>query len=137
VGEGFSTLIFPFSIFTIIMTLNKKLSAIVAVFVIGFLSIYAALPTFNSSNSTQLPLNITLNMQSGAQIPVSIPPGQALPIQLNGDQVVGLTYGGQYDPAGMNAVMQVPSGGSITMMWQMAGGQPAGVIGIPDVETVS
>jgi hypothetical protein len=116
------------------MTRTKKFSAIFAVLVAGFLSIYANVPTFNSGNQTQSQLNVTLNMQSGAQIPVVIAPGQNAPTQLNGDQVVSLTFAGQTDPAGVNAVMKTPSGGSITMMWQMNGNQPAGVIGLPDIE---
>ncbi len=107
------------------MTLNKKFSAILAVLVIGIFSIYANNIVFNSSNATQQQLNITLNMQSGAQIPVVIPPGQNLPIQINNDQVVGITYNGQYAPAGSNAVMQSPSG-TIQLMWQMAGSTPCG-----------
>jgi hypothetical protein len=119
------------------MTRTKKFSAILAVLVVGFLSIYANLPVFNSANQTQSQLNVTLNMQSGAQIPVVIPPGQNIPLQLNGDQVASITFAGQTDPAGSNAVMKNPSGGSITMMWQMNGNQPAGVVGMPDVETGS
>jgi hypothetical protein len=110
------------------MTRNKKFSAILAALVIGFLSIYANNIVFNSANQSQSQLNITLNMQSGAQIPVVIPPGQNIPTQINNDQVVGLTYNGQFDPAGANAVMQAPSG-TIQMVWQMAGSTPCGVTG--------
>jgi len=119
------------------MTRNNKFSAVLAVLVFGFLSIYATGITFNSSNSTTHQLNITLNMQSGAQIPIVVAPGQSMPTNLNGDQVIGLNMNGQYDPAGTNAVMQVPTGGTITMMWQMGGNGPVGVAGLPDVETVS
>jgi hypothetical protein len=119
------------------MTRTKKFSAILAVLVVGFLSIYANLPTFTSTNQTQSQLNVTLNMQSGAQIPVVIAPGQNVPTQLNGDQVSSITFGGQNDPAGVNAVMTCPGGGTITMMWQMNGGQPVGIVSMPDVETQS
>jgi len=120
------------------MTRNKKFSAILAVLVVGFLSIYANVASFNSSNQSQQQLNITLNMQSGAQVPVSIGPGQNVPTNLNGDQVISITYAGQTDPAGANAVMQNPNGGTTTFMWQMAGGQPVGVVGgWQDTETVS
>src|ERR1035437_10139241 len=88
-----------------IMTHTKKFSAVVAVVVVGFLSIYATFTNFNSSNQTSYQLNITLDMQSGAQIPVSISPGQSIPTSLNGDAVTGLDYNGQHDPAGSNAVM--------------------------------
>jgi len=119
------------------MTRTKKFSAVLAVLVAGFLSIYANLPTFTSGNSTQTQLNVTLNMQSGAQIPVSVVPGGNVPTTLNGDQVASITYAGQNDPAGVNAVMTCPSGGTITMMWQMNGGQPVGIVSMPDVETQS
>jgi hypothetical protein len=109
------------------MTSNKKFSAILAVLVIGFLSIYANNIVFNAANQTQTQLNITLNMQSGAQLPIVIPPGQNIPMQINNDQVVGITYNGQFAPAGANAVMQSPSG-SIQLMWQMAGSTPCGAM---------
>ena len=119
------------------MTRNsKKYSAILAVLVIGLLSIYAVNMQFNSANQTQHQLNITLNMQSGAQLPVALAPGQNLPTPLNGDQVVSVTVAGAPVPAGINAVVGTPNG-NITIMWQMAGGQPAGIISLPDVETVS
>ncbi len=111
------------------MTRNKKFSAVLAAIVIGIFSIYATNMTFNSANQGSTLLTITLNMQSGAQIPVVIPPGQNIPTQLNGDQVVGISYFGQYDPAGANAVMQCPTGGTIQMVWQMGGGTPCGVLG--------
>jgi hypothetical protein len=115
------------------MSRNKKFSAVLATLVIGFLSIYASTQTFNTSNQTSQQLNVTLNMQSGAQIPVSVAPGQNIPTNLNGEQVVGLAYNGQYDPAGANAVMQCAGGGTITMMWSMAGGQPVGAAGVPSL----
>ncbi len=120
------------------MTRNNKFSAVLAVLVIGLFSIYAVNLTFNAGNQGQTQLNITLNMQSGAQIPLVIPPGQNIPFQLNGDQVVGITYAGQYDPAGANAVMQCPTGGTVKMMWQMAGNTPCGVLGgWVDTDTIS
>jgi len=121
------------------MTRNKKFSAILAVLVIGLFSIYATNLTFNSGNQGSTQLNITLNMLSGAQIPVSIAPGQTVPTQLNGDQVVGITYAGQYDPAGANATMSCPTGGYVQMIWQMGGGNtPCGVLGSwVDTETQS
>ena len=113
------------------MTRNKKFSAILAVLVVGFLSIYAVLPTFNSTNQTQSQLNVTLNMQLGAQIPVSIAPGQTVPTQLNGDQVVAITMGAAQIPVGINAVVVTPNG-NVDVVWQMAGGQALGVAGVPD-----
>ena len=120
------------------MTHTKKFSAALAVVVVGFLSIYATFASFNSSNQTSYQLNITLDMQSGAQVPVSLAPGQTIPTNLNGDVIIGLDFNGQHDPAGANAIMQSPFGGTIKMMWQMAGGQPMGVVGgWQDTETIS
>jgi hypothetical protein len=127
------------------MTLNKKFSAILAVLVIGFLSIYANNIVFNSSNATQQQLNITLNMQSGAQIPLVVPPGQAIPTNLNGDQVVAVSIFGTTIPAGANAIIAT-SGGNLQLMWQMAGSSAMGVaignggspiVGWPDTGEVS
>jgi hypothetical protein len=145
VGEGFSTLFFHQYTTHHIMTRNNKFSAVLAVLVLGLLSIYAAPIVFNSSNSTQQQLNITLNMQSGAQIAVVVPPGQALPTNLNGDQVSAITIFGTTIPAGANAII-ASSSGNIQLMWQMAGNtamgvaignQGSGVAGQPDVETAS
>ncbi len=127
------------------MSLNKKISAVLAVFVIGFLSIYAGNIVFNSSNSTQQQLNITLNLQSGAQMPMVIPPGQSLPTNLNGDQVASVTLYGVTIPAGANAVVGTANG-TLQLMWQMSGGTAMGVavgggnqglVGWPDTDTIS
>ncbi len=119
------------------MIRNKKFSAILAVLAIGFFSVFADGLIFNSGNQTQEELNVTLNMQSGAQIPVMVDPGQNVPTNLNGDQVIGIYYNGQYDPAGANAVMQAADGSTVTMMWQMAGGTALGFVGEPPTGTLS
>jgi len=127
------------------MTRTKKFSAVLAVLVVGFLSIYANDIVFNSQNMTNQQLNVTLNMQSGAQIPVTLQPGQALPTNLGGDQVISLSVNGQTDPVGAKAIMQGPNG-NLYIMWNMAGGTPMGIsiqsggqnlIGWPDTGTVS
>ncbi len=125
------------------MTLNKKFSAILAVLVVGFFSIYATNLVFTSSNQTNSQLNITLNMQSGAQIPVALGPGQNLPTNLNGDQVVAITVFGNTVPAGANIVMPGTPAGTIAFQWNMAGSTAMGVAignpgsnGWPDTEEV-
>ncbi len=135
------------------MTHAKKFSAILAVLVIGFFSIFAdndGHRVFHSYNRTQHELNITLNLQSGDQITLSIEPGQHAETDLddwsrshfNGqsqgnDKVVGITYNNQSDPAGTNAVMQAPSGGNTVILWQMDGGTPVGFVGEPPTGTLS
>src|SRR5581483_2879493 len=104
------------------MKRSNKLTALLATLVIGFISIYATNITFQSTSYLQNQITITLNMQSGAQIPVTMAPGQTVPTQINNDNVVGTTIYGQFDPAGANAVIQCPDGSTITQMWQMAGG---------------
>ena len=118
------------------MTRNTKISAILAVLVIGFLSIYASTIAFNSGNQTQQQLTFTLNMQSGAQIPVTVNPGQNVPTNLNGDQIVGMWVFGAYVPGGVNAVVQ-GSSGTVTIMWQMSGGTPIGAVGVTSTTTIS
>lgn len=121
------------------MTRNKKFSALVALLVVGFLSIYAADYNFLSTNQTANDITITLNMQSGAQIPVTVPAGQSVPTEINGDQVIGLWLYGAYDPAGVNAVIPCPSGGTVTEMWVNGGpnGAPVGCYTQPDTGTMS
>ena len=119
------------------MTRSKKFSALAAVLAIAFISIYASVPVFNSTNQLQTQITYTLNLQGGGQIPVTIAPGQTLPTQLNGDNVVGLTFNGQYDPAGANAVMQAPDGSKVVQMWQMAGGTAIGCTSEPETGTMS
>jgi len=126
------------------MTLNKKFSAILAVLVIGFFSIYAANLVFTSSNQTNSQLNVTLSMQSGAQIPVALGPGQTLPTNLNGDQVVAVTIFGNTVPAGANIVIPSTPAGKIAFQWNMAGTTAMGVAignpgsnGWPDTQELS
>jgi hypothetical protein len=119
------------------MTLSKKFSAFAAVLAIGFLSIYADQSNFLTGNQTQNQITVTLNMQSGAQIPVVIPPGQSIPMQLNGDQVVGVYVFGAYDPAGTNAIIPNPSGGTVKEMWIMNGNAPVGCFTESDLGEMS
>ena len=119
------------------MTRTKKFSALVAAVVVAFMSIYATNLTFNSTNLTSNLVTVTLNMQSGAQIPVSIAPGQSVPTQISGDQVVGLWLYGAYDPAGVNAIIPCPTGGHVAEVWQMSGATPVGCTTEPDSQTMS
>ncbi|GEM_PF-2115264 len=119
------------------MTRSKKFSALVATLVVGFISIYANFITFNSSNTTSNTVTVTLNMQSGAQIPVTVAPGQTVPTQLNGDQVIGIWVYGAYDPAGANAIIPCPTGGNIQEVWQMSGSTAVGCTSEPDLGTMS
>jgi len=121
------------------LTNTKKFSTIAAALVIAAFSIFATSLTFTSSNQTSYQATFTLNMQSGAQIPVTLAPGQQVPMQLNGNNVIGVTLYGSYVPAGANAVIPSPNG-SVTIMWQMAGGSAIGCSaspGLPGDETVS
>ncbi|HEY3875196.1 MAG TPA: hypothetical protein VGM92_06945 [Candidatus Kapabacteria bacterium] len=114
------------------MTRNHKFSALFAILVVGFLSIYANVMVFNTSNVTNQQIGVTLNMQSGAQIPLNLAPGQVVPTQINGDQVTGAAINGQMVPMGANAIVSSPNG-NIQVMWQMCGGQAGGVqLSMPD-----
>jgi len=120
------------------MTLTKKFSALVAVLVVGFLSIYASGGTFMGTNQTANQVTITLNMASGAQLPMNLAPGQTLPMGIGSDQVVGLWLYGAYVPAGVNAVVANPSGGNVDEIWQMGpNGTPCGGYTEPDHGTIS
>lgn len=120
------------------MTLTKKLSAVVATLAIGFLSIYATQTNFLAGNQTQNQVTVTLNMQSGAQIPMVIPPNQTLPMQFQGDQVIGVYIYGAYDPVGMNAIIPNPAGGTVKEMWIMGqNGTAVGAYTEPDRGTMS
>ncbi|HET6400779.1 MAG TPA: hypothetical protein VFH95_05200 [Candidatus Kapabacteria bacterium] len=116
-------------------TLSKKFSTIAAALVIAAISIYATSLTFTSTNQTAHQMTVTLNMQSGAQVPVTLAPGQSVPSQLNGNNVIGLWLYGAYAPAGANAVIPSPYGGSVTLMWQMSGGTAVGCSAQPDCPT--
>jgi hypothetical protein len=115
---------------------SKKFSTIAAALVIGFLSIYAVTLTFTSTNQTAYQETITLNMQSGAHIPVILNPGQTVPTQLNGDNVNGIWLNGAYDPAGANAIIPTPNG-TVRVIWQMSGGTAIGCTTMPDGGTIS
>ena len=120
------------------MTRTTKFSALVAVLVIGFFSIYASGSSFQSVNQTANQISVTLNMQSGAQIPVVVPAGQSIPTDINGDRVIGLWLYGAYDPAGSNAIIPCPSGGTVKEMWVNGpGGAPIGTYTQPDSQTIS
>jgi hypothetical protein len=101
------------------MTLTKKFSALVAVVVIGFFSIFAAGNTYMSGNHTANTVNVTINMSSGIQISATLAPGQTMPIPTNNDHVIGVWIYGSYVPAGVNAVVANPNGGAVDQMWQM------------------
>ena len=125
------------------MTHNKKISAILAVLAIGFLSIYATSINFSSSNQSNQQLNITLNTQSGAHIAVALNSGQNLTTTIYGDPVVSITLNGQTDPAGTKAVMQGLNG-TVMVIWNMSGSTAMGLAigtpgsnGWPDIGTIS
>jgi len=114
------------------LTHSKKFSTIAAALVIGFISIYAGVITFSSSNQTAYQETITLNMQSGAHIPVVVNAGQTVPTQLNGDNVISITLFGATDPAGANAIIPSPNG-NVEVLWQMSGGTAVGCSAQPDL----
>jgi len=109
---------------------------VVAALVVGVLSIYATTLTFTSTNQTAHQETVTLNMQSGAQVPVVLAPGQTVPTQLNGNVVIGLWLYGGYAPSGVNAIIPSPNG-PVQVMWQMAGGTATGCTTMPDGGTIS
>jgi len=120
------------------MTQSKKFSALVAVLVIGFFSIFAAGNTFMGTNQTASQVTITLNLASGNQLPLVLAPGQSIPMPIGSDQVVGLWIYGSYVPAGVNAVVANPSGGKVDEVWQMgANGTVLGGFTEPDHGTIS
>jgi hypothetical protein len=121
-----------------LMSRNKKFSALLATLVVGFFSIYAAGSNFLSTNQTAQQVTITLNMQSGAQIPVALAPGQSTPTSIGTDKVIGLWLYGAYVPAGVNAVIPCPTGGLVDEMWVNGpNGSPAGAFTQPDTGTIS
>jgi hypothetical protein len=99
------------------MTLTKKFSAIAAVLVIGVLSIYATTLNFLTTNKTAQSVNVTLNTQLGAQYYMTLAPGQQIPTVLDNDQVLSLTIYGAIVPAGANAIVPNPSGGTVIVRW--------------------
>lgn len=107
---------------------NRNFSTVLASIVIGFFSIYAAASNqFLTSNNTSSSVNVTLQLQSGGHAVVNVAPLSSIPTAIGGDQVVGLTIFGAYDPAGANAIIPNPSGGTVSVTWQTAGGgQPTG-----------
>jgi len=133
----------------------NKFSTILAVLAIGFFSIYAdnddhdGRNVFESTNHTQHELNITINLKSGDEINISIAPGHTVETNIaewshnhfntqssGTDQVSGITYNGQNDPAGSNAVMQ-GSNGNTVILWQMSGSSATGFVGEPATGTLS
>ncbi len=116
-------------------TFSKKFSTVAAALVIAAISIYATSLAFTSTNQTANQITITLNMQSGSQIPVTIAPGQSVPTQINNANVIGLWLYGAYAPAGANAVIPSPYGGNVTIMWQMSGSTAVGCSAVPDLPT--
>jgi len=100
------------------MTLTKKFSAIAAVLAIGVLSIYATTANFLTSNRTADVVNITLKLSNGADMPFAVAPGASMPIEIGESSVVGMTIYGAYDPAGVNAIVAKPTGGTVVVRWQ-------------------
>jgi hypothetical protein len=109
------------------MTLNKKFTAFAAVLAIAALSIYATTLNFMTTNKTVQTVNVTLNTLQGAQIPVVVAPGQSMPTPINDDQVTSMTIYGCTIPAGVNAIVGNPSGGTVTIYWSMGGGSCNGI----------
>lgn len=97
-----------------------KFSTLAAALVIGFLSIYAAVVTsFQTANYSSQAVTVTLNFASGASNTLTVAPGQAMPTDLNGDQVISMTIYGAMVPAGANAIVPNMSGGTVTIMWSV------------------
>ena len=95
-----------------------KFSTLAAALVISFLSIYAAaLPNFTTANYTSQSVTVTLNLASGVSDIVTVAPGQAIPTDMNGDQVSSMTIYGAMVPAGANAIVPSPTGGTVTVLW--------------------
>ena len=101
------------------MTLrSSKISTVAAALVIAFFSIYAAtVSTFTTSNNTLNALTVTLQMQSGMLQDVNLAPGQTVPTNLNGDAVIGMQVYGATVPAGQNAIVPCPTGGTVKVLW--------------------
>ncbi len=102
----------------------KKLSTVLGAIVIAFLSIYAVNGSFMTTNNTPQAVTVTLQLQSGAQTLVTVAPLSSIPTNINGDQVMGLTIFGGYAPAGPTTVIPNPSGGSVSVSWQIVNGNP-------------
>jgi hypothetical protein len=95
-----------------------KYSTLAAAVLIAFFSIYASVvTTFMTQNHTSSAVNVTLNLQSGASQSFLVPPGQQLPLSLNGDNVMSMTIFGATVPAGVNAIVGNPSGSAVKVMW--------------------
>ena len=109
------------------MTLTKKFTTLAAVVVIGALSIYATLLNFQTTNKTAQSLNVTINCQSGAQIFQTVAPGAGIITPINDDQVQSVVIYNCIVPAGANAIVPNPSGGTVTVYWQMGGGSANGI----------
>ncbi|HWF44126.1 MAG TPA: hypothetical protein VG537_05760 [Candidatus Kapabacteria bacterium] len=108
---------------------HTKFTTVLAAVVIAFLSIYAATnTTFMSTNQTTSQQQITLNMQSGAQLAQVLAPGQQLQTNFTNDQVQSATIYNVIIPQGVNAYVQTPSGGTLKVMWQSAGGTSYGIV---------
>jgi len=107
---------------------HTKFTTVLAAVVIAFLSIYAATNiTFTSTNQTTSQQQLTLNMQSGAQVPQTLAPGQQLQTNFTNDQVQSATIYNVVIPQGVNAYVQSPSG-TLQVMWQTAGGVSYGIV---------
>jgi hypothetical protein len=100
------------------MTLTKKFSAIAAVLAIGVLSIYATTANFLTMNRTADAVNVTLQLSNGAEMPFVVAPNSSLPFEIGNETVKGITIYGAYDPAGVNAIVAKPTGGTVIVRWQ-------------------
>lgn len=97
---------------------SHKFSTVAAAIVIAFCSIYASVvTTFTTSNNTSQTILVTLQMQSGANQDINVAPAQTIPTNLNGDAVTGMIVFGAIVPAGSNAIVPNPTGGTIKVMW--------------------
>lgn len=97
-----------------------KFSTLAAALVIGFLSIFAAVVTsFQTANYSSQAVTVTLNFASGASNTLTVAPGQAMPTDLNGDQVSSMTIYGANVPAGANAIVPNMSGGTVKVVWSV------------------
>src|ERR1051325_1553478 len=107
------------------MTLrSRKILTVAAAIVIAFFSIYASLvTTFTTTNHTTVPMTVTLQMQSGVTQDVNVAPGQTIPTNLNGDAVTGMFVYGAFVPGGANAIVPVPTGGTVKVLWQVVHNQ--------------
>jgi hypothetical protein len=99
---------------------SRQFSTIAAAVVIAFFSIYAVtVSTFNTWNHTNQAVTVSLHLQSGAIQDVTVAPGQSLPVTLDNDAVMSMVVYGAMVPAGANAIVPNPTGGTVKVFWMV------------------